>query len=126
MSPMRTKTPSRARGAQAAGRTYQRIVREVMAMLTAREVGIAVGVGERTVQNWAAGATRPQGDARDALLDLHYAIEALSDVYTPEGVETILHGRSKALGGRRPLEVFAAGEREAVVELAASRRDYSG
>lgn len=126
MSPMTTKTTSRVQDGRGESRTYQRIVREVMATLSAREVAEAVGVGERTVQNWAAGATRPQDDARDALLDLHYAIEALSDVYTPEGVQTILHGRSKALGGRHPLEVFAAGEREAVVELAASRRDYGG
>lgn len=104
--------------------TYARVVAEIGRFLSAKEIGGAVGVGQRTVQNWRAATSRPRGDAREALLDLHFVISALGDVYTEEGVGVVLRGRAKSLGGRRPLEVFAVGERDAVVELAGQLRDF--
>jgi len=116
-------TTARARE-QSTGATYPRIVDEICRALTAREVARAVGVGERSVQNWRAGTTRPQGAPREALLDLYYLVTVLDDVYTPEGVQVWLTGRAKPLGGQRPLEVFAGGERERVIALATQIRDY--
>jgi hypothetical protein len=116
-------SPSTARAPAAAGETYARIVNEIGRVLSAGEIAAAVGVGERSVQNWRAGASRPRGAAREALLDLHFVVDALSDVYTDEGVELVLRGRARALGDRRPLEVFGSGERDAVVRLAGQLRD---
>ncbi|MQA76574.1 MAG: DUF2384 domain-containing protein [Solirubrobacterales bacterium] len=121
---MSSTTKAAKRRAPGENGGYARIVKEIGRALSAREVAEAVGVGERSVQNWRAGAARPRGAAREALLDLHYVIAALSDVYTEEGVEVVLRGRARALDDRRPLEVFAAGEREAVVRLAGQLRDY--
>lgn len=107
-----------------AGETYARIVDDICGVLSARDVAHAVGVGERSVQNWRAGTTRPQGPAREALLDLYYLMTVLNDIYTPEGVEVWLRGRAKPFAGQRPLEVFASGERERVIALATQIRDY--
>jgi transcriptional regulator with XRE-family HTH domain len=121
---MTSSATTRTREARGIAGTYARIVHEICRVLSAREVAEAVGVGERTVQNWRAGTTQPRGGAREALLDLHFVVDALSDVYTEEGVEVVLRGRAKTLNDRRPLEVFASGDRETVVRLAGQLRDY--
>lgn len=124
MPSMGSTATTKRRTHRPGGGTYARIVGEICRALSAREVAKATGVGERTVQNWRAGVTRPQGASREALLDLYYLVTVLDDVYTPEGVEVWLTGRAKPLEGQRPLEVFASGERDRVVALATQVRDY--
>lgn len=96
---------------------YARLVEEVRAALTAREVAEVAGVGERQVHYWSAGTSRPRGGPRERLLELHYLVGNLLDVYTPEGVEVFLHARNRELGGRRPLDLARDGEFAPVAEI---------
>src|SRR5665213_4434987 len=87
----------------ASGFSFPSLVEEIRhSGLTAAEIGRITGVRERQVQNWAAGSSRPASDARDRLVDIHYIVRLLKDVYRPEGIEIWLHARnqSSAAGGR--------------------------
>lgn len=102
--------------AQSAGSLlYRHVVADARRALSLVEIGQITGVGDRAVQNWARGSSRPEGASRDRLLELKYVIEQLSDVYTDEGIEIWLHGRQQALGGQRPLELLEGGKFEAVL-----------
>ena len=94
---------------------YRHVVADARRALSLVEIGQITGVGDRAVQNWARGSSRPEGASRDRLLELKYVIEQLSDVYTDEGIEIWLHGRQQALGGQRPLELLQGGKFEAVL-----------
>jgi DNA-binding transcriptional regulator YiaG len=85
--------------------------------LRVAEIGEIAGVGERAVQNWSSGKSKPDGASRDRLLELKYVIEELSDVYTPEGIEVFLHSRQRALDGMRPIDVLRDGNFETVLAL---------
>ena len=73
------------------------------------------GVSERQVSNWASGASKPAAASRDRLLEVHYVMDALSDVYDDEGVDIWLHGRNRGLDGQRPIELLLAGSFETVL-----------
>ena len=94
---------------------YRHVVADARRALSLVEIGQITGVGDRAVQNWARGSSRPEGASRDRLLELKYVIEQLSDVYTDEGIEIWLHGSQQALGGQRPLELLQGGKFEAVL-----------
>jgi len=94
---------------------YRHVIADARRALTVAEIGQITGVGERAVQNWANGSSRPEGSSRERLLELTYVIEQLSDVYTDEGVEIWLHTRQRALGGGRPLDLLRQGQFEAVL-----------
>jgi uncharacterized protein (DUF2384 family) len=93
-------------------------------VFTNAEVAEITGVKSRQVQHWASGAHRPQGDAKERLLELHYIVEQLRDVYTAEGVDIWIHGRNRTLGARRPIDLLAEGKFKEV--LAAIERLTSG
>jgi uncharacterized protein (DUF2384 family) len=104
---------------------YSRVVDDVRdGGLSVSEMAQLIGVAERQVRNWSAGANTPSGRNRDRLLQLHYVSQLLRDVYTHEGAEIWLHGRKRSLGGRRPIDLLGAGEYEEV--LAAIERLQSG
>jgi DNA-binding transcriptional regulator YiaG len=112
-------------GAGASELLYSRVVDDVRAGgLSVPEMAQLIGVAERQVRNWSAGANTPSGRNRDRLLQLHYVSQLLRDVYTHEGAEIWLHGRKRSLDGRRPIDLLAAGEYEEV--LAAIERLQSG
>jgi hypothetical protein len=98
------------------GEVYARIVEDLrQSAVTTDELASIAGVHSRQVQNWVAGRNKPQGENRDHLLELHYLVKRLRDVYQPEGVEIWLHGRNRDLGSRRPLDLLRAGEFETVL-----------
>jgi DNA-binding transcriptional regulator YiaG len=104
---------------------YARLVDDLRgAVLTNGELAAITGVKTRQVQHWLSGAHRPQGDAKDRLLELHYLVERVSEVYTPEGVDIWIHSRNRELGGRKPIELLIDGEFEQV--LASIERLASG
>lgn len=104
---------------------YARLVDDLrVTALTNAEVATITGVKSRQVQHWASGAHRPQGEAKDRLLELHYIVERLRDVYKPEGVDIWIHGRNRDLGGEKPIDLLGAGRFEEV--LAAVERLSSG
>jgi uncharacterized protein (DUF2384 family) len=95
---------------------YVRIVEEVKdGGLSNVEIAQLIGVAERQVRNWSAGSNTPSGRNRDRLLELHYVIRLLREVYTREGAEIWLHGRKRSLNGRRPLELLENDESDAVL-----------
>ena len=101
----------------ASGFSFPSLVEEIRhSGLTAAEIGRITGVRERQVQNWAAGSSRPASDARDRLVDIHYIVRLLKDVYRPDGVEIWLHARNPELSGRRPIDLLEEGKFEPVVE----------
>lgn len=103
--------------AAAAGFSYREIVQELRTSgLKLVDIARATGVRERQVQNWAAGTSRPQNDTRDRLVDIHYVVRLLADIYKPEGVEIWLHARNPELGGARPLDLLAASNFPPVVQ----------
>lgn len=104
---------------------YARLVGDLRdAVLTNAELAEITGVKTRQVQHWVSGAHRPQGEAKDRLLELHYVIERLREIYTPEGVDIWIHGRNRELGGQKPIDLLIGGEFERV--LAAIERLASG
>lgn len=104
---------------------YARLVDDLReGVLTNAELAEITGVKTRQVQHWASGAHRPQGEAKDRLLELHYVVDRLRDVYTPEGVDIWVHGRNRGLNGQKPIKLLADGEFERV--LAAVERLASG
>jgi hypothetical protein len=104
---------------------YARLVGDMRdAVLTNAELAEITGVKVRQVQHWASGAHRPQGDAKDRLLELHYIIERLREVYTPEGADIWIHGRNRSLNSQKPIDLLRAGEFARV--LAAVERLASG
>lgn len=96
---------------------YARIVQDACdGGLSTADVARVVGVGDRQVRNWSAGASAPRGPSRDRLLELHYVTRQLREVYTREGAEIWLHGRKKSLGGRRPIDLLSEGEFDEVLD----------
>jgi Antitoxin Xre/MbcA/ParS C-terminal toxin-binding domain len=104
---------------------YARIVDDLReGVLTNAELAEVTGVKTRQVQHWASGAHRPQGDAKDRLLEVHYIVDRLLEVYKPEGADIWIHGRNRDLGGEKPIDLLRAGAFERV--LAAVERLASG
>lgn len=102
--------------AATSGTSYPWLVDEVRRFgLTTSEIAEITGVKERQVQHWAAGTSKPQGDTRDRLVDIHYVVQQLKEVYKPEGIEIWLHARNRGLAGRRPIELLIEGEFESVI-----------
>jgi uncharacterized protein (DUF2384 family) len=96
---------------------YARIVEEVKdGGLSSTELSQLIGVAERQVRNWSAGSNTPSGRNRDRLLELHYVVGLLREVYTREGAEIWLHGRKKSLDGRRPIDLLRNDESDVVLD----------
>jgi uncharacterized protein (DUF2384 family) len=96
---------------------YARIVEEVKdGGLSNTEMAQLIGVAERQVRNWSAGSNTPSGRNRDRLLELHYVVRLLREVYTREGAEIWLHGRKKSLDGRRPIDLLRNDESDVVLD----------
>ncbi len=92
---------------------YARRIDDIRSVsLTIAEIAEISGVKERQVYHWINGEHPPRGRSKDRLLDLHYVVEQLKDVYRPEGVDIWLHGRNKNLNGKRPIDLLRAGDFE--------------
>ena len=100
-----------------AGFSYPSLVEELRsAGLTTGEIARVTGVHVRQVQHWAAGTSRPREESRDRLVDIHYLVRQLAEVYSPEGIEIWMHARNRDLGGRRPIDLLRSGEFSEVLE----------
>lgn len=84
-------------------------------VFTNAELAAVTGVKVRQVQHWASGAHRPQGAAKDRLLEVHYITERLLETYTPEGADIWVHARNKGLAGQKPYDLLIAGKFEEVI-----------
>jgi transcriptional regulator with XRE-family HTH domain len=97
------------------GFSYVSLVQEIRTSLSVSEIAAVTGVKERQVQHWAAGSSRPRDETRDRLVDVHYLVRQLAEVYRPEGIEIWLHARNRELDGSRPIDLLVAGDFEPVV-----------
>jgi len=98
--------------------TYRRVVDSLRSNgLPLAEIGRITGVQLRQVQHWLAGTSRPTNETQSRLLDLHYIVDQLADVYTPEGIEIWVHGRNRGLSGQRPIDLLEGGNFREVIEL---------
>lgn len=96
---------------------YARIVEEVRdGGLSTAEISQVIGVAERQVRNWSGGSNTPSGRNRDRLLELHYLVRLLREVYTREGAEIWLHGRKRSLDGKKPIALLEDGQSEVVLD----------
>jgi tRNA-dihydrouridine synthase len=50
------------------------------------------------------------------LLDLQYVLDLMKEVYDADGCMLWLHARNRSLGGKRPLDLMAAGQTDDVIE----------
>ena len=101
-----------------AGFSYPALVDEIRtAGITTAEIARVTGVQLRQVQHWASGTSRPREETRDRLVDVHYLVRQLSQVYKPEGIEIWIHSRNPILDGQRPIDLLQAGEFGPVVDL---------
>lgn len=86
--------------------------------LSFQDIASIVGVGQRQVQNWAAGRSQPADNKRlRMLLDLQYVLDLLGEIYTAEGGLLWLHARNRTLAGARPVELLTEGRADEVIEL---------
>ncbi|MCU1416156.1 antitoxin Xre/MbcA/ParS toxin-binding domain-containing protein [Leifsonia sp. NPDC058292] len=106
--------------ARAASPVYRRVVSDARQALTLGEIAEVTGVQTRSVQNWAAGTTKPDGVQRDRLLELQYLIEQLSDVFDNEGIEIWLHRPQRMLEHQRPIDAIREGRFEDVLAVVES------
>lgn len=85
--------------------------------LSTSELAEVVGIGPRQIQNWAAGKGTPANAQRlRQLLDLQYVLDLMKEVYDADGCMLWLHARNRSLGGKRPLDLMAAGQTDDVIE----------
>lgn len=117
---MRTQPPARTSDSRR-DRPYVRIVREIQgSSLTQDEIARIVRADARTVQNWAAGATKPQSAARDRLLELNYLCVRLRSFLAEDAMEIFWHSRNQWLDDERPIAVLERGEFDLVLRIISS------
>jgi len=104
-------TDSGTGAAGSGGFSYPLLVEEIRERgVTAVELAEITGVRQRQIHHWAAATSRPRDRSRDRLVDLHYIVTQLSEVYRPEGVEIWIHSRNRELDGHRPIDLLKSGE----------------
>jgi hypothetical protein len=95
---------------------FSSIVQTARVGLSVAELAEVTGVKPRQVHNWAAGTSRPAGMHRDHLLEVAYLVDALRDVYEPEGVEIWIHSRNRMLGGQKAIDLLKERRYEEVID----------
>lgn len=122
---MATSESTRDADAAPESAVYSRLVEDIReSAMTVQELAEVTGANRRQVTNWASGTHKPAGTKRDRLLEVHYLVTMLREVYTREGAEIWLHGRKRSLGGRRPIDLLREGDFKTV--LAAVERLTTG
>ena len=76
-----------------------------------------------TVSHWNRVCAFPRPGAQQALLDLEYIADQLSDFYEPNDVRLWLFSRQKLLGGAVPAELIQGGQAKAVIRHVDELRD---
>ena len=104
-----------------AGVSYALAVEKIRDVgVSSAELAELVGVGERQVQHWAAGSSRPSAASREHLVDIYYVVDQLEEIYKPEGIEIWLHSRNRLFAGQRPIEILRRGEFGRVIDAVES------
>lgn len=89
---------------------------------TQNDVAAAVGVSDRSVRNWSHEAPlRRRHEER--LQAFRQIVLLLTDSLSPRGVGQWFRAHNRTLDGRRPLDVLAEGDSEAVHRAAVTFAD---
>jgi transcriptional regulator with XRE-family HTH domain len=89
---------------------------------TQNDVARAVGVSDRAVRNWSQeGSLRRRNEER--LHELRRIVLLLDDSLSHRGVGQWFRAHNRLLEGRRPLDVLAEGDADAVRRAAAAFAD---
>jgi transcriptional regulator with XRE-family HTH domain len=111
------KPTSSANGS--AAHDFQQRVRDLRESgLTNKQIADVVGVSARQVSNWSNGSSQPVGGSAESLLELHYVVGYLADVYSPRGIAIWVLDRNRQLQDRKPIDVMAGGDFESVLDVA--------
>lgn len=89
---------------------------------TQADVARAVGVSDRAVRSWSHETTLRRRH-EEQLQTLRHIVLLLGDSLTPRGVGQWFRAHNRTLGGRRPLDVLADGDADAVRRAAAAFAD---
>jgi len=88
-----------------------------------REIAELLDTTPQTVSRWHQGRVDPQPAKLRALLALEWLATQLGEFYEPDDARLWLYSPHKLLAGRRPAELIAAGDVEAVLALIDQLRD---
>lgn len=89
---------------------------------TQHDVAVAVGVSDRSVRNWSH-ETPLRRRNEERLQAFRQIVLLLSDSLSSRGVGQWFRAHNRTLDGRRPLDVLAEGDVEAVRRAAAAFAD---
>jgi hypothetical protein len=89
---------------------------------TQHDVAVAVGVSDRSVRNWSH-ETPLRRRNEERLQAFRHIVLLLSDSLSSRGVGQWFRAHNRTLDGRRPLDVLAEGDIEAVRRAAAAFAD---
>lgn len=105
-------------------RSFAGTVREIQgSALTQKEIARIVRANPRTVQNWSAGITKPNADARDRLLELKFICDRLRSFLAVDAIEIFWHSRSQWLDEERPIDLLERGEFDLVRRTISAMRN---
>jgi RNA polymerase sporulation-specific sigma factor len=93
---------------------FASIVDSLKSVLAVSDIASVVGVRERQVHHWAVGTHRPQGEAKQRLLELHYVVELLKATMPADAVDAWLSSPHPALDGQSPMRLLRRGEYDSV------------
>lgn len=88
-----------------------------------RELAQILGTTPQTLYRWRNSQAEPNREHLQRILDLHYLVEELSDLYEPSEARIWLFSRHRLLGGRRPVELLSEGDIDSILSLIAQLRD---
>lgn len=91
--------------------------------VTARDVAELLDTAAETISRWRKGRTEPQRPSRDRLLQLHWLVSELSELYRPDEARLWLFSQHKMLDGRRPADLISEGKAEEVLRIIEQLKD---
>ena len=91
--------------------------------VSARDVAQLLDTAAETISRWRKGKTEPQRQLRDRLLQLHWLVSELSELYRPDEAKLWLFSPHKMLDGRRPADLIAQGKAEDVLRIIEQLKD---
>ena len=77
--------------------------------LQQRHIANIVAVSPETMSRWSCGQAIPDVRTQTMIARLHFAVERLADLYTPEDVHVWLHAKHPMLNGERAVDFVNLG-----------------
>jgi transcriptional regulator with XRE-family HTH domain len=88
-----------------------------------REFAQLLDTTPQTIYRWRHGQVEPQSARLRRILDLAFAAEELSELYTPDEARAWLFSKNRILGGKRPVELIAEDNMDTVLQVISQLKD---